>query len=610
MSLPPSQWRRAGWLGRGVAVVGALLGATGAIADYRVEMGWTALQAELGAQLPTGAGARVTMVEASVSTSPLSYLPDVGSFAGKTIVDATGSGGPASWHANTVGVWYFGTASLSPGVSEVIAWEANHYLGNGFLRWGSSSVPRVVASGLVSPVHNQSWIGDTDQTASNTEILRRLDFAADRDGFVPVVGTNNGSGNPVPPLLSGAYNVLSVGLDNGNHAFGTVTIDGATRTKPDLVASADTGATSFGTPLVSSLVVLLHGEANRLNVGTAAQRPEVLRALVLAGTTQASLPGWARTTTQPLDRIYGAGLANFHQSWRALAGGQKAAGSTAHGERGWNQAQLAASQSHSYRLQVPPGYRWRNWQAALTWNRRLALFSPTLWFGNQSLLANLSLRVAPVGSAEVLQQSDSPGGSVELLQTHLSQGTWEVVVQSAAGDPSEIPYALAWHGWLEAVPTTFAAWQSATLTGVAQNGPTDDPDGDGLSNFLEYALGGDPVASGTAPTLRLEAAGSGQVDFVHPRRIEATGLVYLLEESTDGMNWVPAVGFVWQATTTAQPDGLTVLGRWRGPAPTTAGTPRFLRMRAEAAPAGMLAAAAGGENRPSAKTSRFAQAKR
>ena len=38
-----------------------------AAADWKLDIGYTALQKELGSDLPTGAGVKVTQVEASVS---------------------------------------------------------------------------------------------------------------------------------------------------------------------------------------------------------------------------------------------------------------------------------------------------------------------------------------------------------------------------------------------------------------------------------------------------------------------------------------------------------------------------------------------------------------
>jgi hypothetical protein len=53
-------------------------------------------------------------------------------------------------------------------------------------------------------------------------------------------------------------------------------------------------------------------------------------------------------------------------------------------------------------------------------------------------------------------------------------------------------------------PLTFAQWQAGLLAGVAQNGPLDDPDKDGVSNLFEFAFGGVPTVPGPEPALPVE----------------------------------------------------------------------------------------------------------
>jgi len=55
-------------------------------------------------------------------------------------------------------------------------------------------------------VANHSGIGNSDDTAIDSDILRRVDYAVDRDEFIQVVDTGNGDGTNQPPPNTG-YNV-------------------------------------------------------------------------------------------------------------------------------------------------------------------------------------------------------------------------------------------------------------------------------------------------------------------------------------------------------------------------------------------------------------------
>ena len=69
--------------------------------------------------------------------------------------------------------------------------------------------------------------------------------------------------------------------------------------------------------------------------------------------------------------------------------------------------------------------------------------------------------------------------------------------------------------------------------------PMDDPDADGVTNFMEYALGSSPVSGGASRLPVVTRAGAG---YRFSYRKDGAGLVYGVEKSTmPGGGWVPVV---------------------------------------------------------------------
>lgn len=91
------------------------------------------------------------------------------------------------------------------------------------------------------------------------------------------------------------------------------------------------------------------------------------------------------------------------------------------------------------------------------------------------------------------------------------------------------------------VTTTFAIWQQKhfspqELSQPAISGDAADPDGDGLSNLLEYAFHLDPGQSSAAsgPYSSMDA---NYFSLIYTKAIAATDLTYTIEESSDLIIW-------------------------------------------------------------------------
>lgn len=131
-------------------------------------------------------------------------------------------------------------------------------------------------------------------------------------------------------------------------------------------------------------------------------------------------------------------------------------------------------------------------------------------------------------------------------------------------------------GELEIIGISYEVWQTQhfseeqILAGEADR--DDDPDGDGLDNLAEYALGGDPWAYTAPPALQLEETHMALV-FTRPKGL--TDVIYYAERTSDFSGWSAVTLEVIAETAESE----TV--RARVPRPES-GTDLYLRMRFEA----------------------------
>jgi hypothetical protein len=624
---------------------------TPAAADWRDEIGLTRLQLLAGADLPLAPGQGLTQVEANELGG--NFEPDTASsqFIGKAFVHKSGTSGVSS-HANTVAGFFYGSTSQIPGACGVDLYSANGWLNSNFLKWNTTNAPLNESRA----VQNHSWIGGLSASLTTdeaTEICRRLDFAINRDGFVSVVGVNNGSSINLPAILCQSYNTISVGLANGNHSAGVTTIDGINRMKPDIVAPES--VTSWATPMVAGTAGLLHAKLSTGYSITGADRPRIVKALLLATATKDTVPGWDNTPTTPLDSIYGAGELNACLAYTALrTGGFTASASTWHPPRGWAAEAVTSTAAKTYYFKIPPGAPSTPFCAALTWHRIVGGSWATV---TTSTLRNLSLRLYQSNGFTLgsqLAASTSAVDNVELVyQSALSPGDYALRVENATSNSTD--YALAWHS-LPAVtvaatvstareidgqaglitfnrtgdttlpllvpvtatgsavsgthfqplpPTlTFPAGQAAAtlqvipiadstaqgnrsvivaagadftsvrdvsqtatvtiedkpadawkianfspadLADPAISGDTADPDGDGLANLAEYALGLPPKSSGVSPVSTIDA--NGYLALTVAKNPAATDITWGAQVTGDFSTW-PAATVVTNTTGT------------------------------------------------------------
>ncbi len=449
----------------GASFCSALLCAVAGAQSTQDLTGFNRLIARLGpGNFPTGANIPVAQVEAP---SGGAYVPDAGNseFVGKTIITMSGAPNGSSGHATTVAQFWFGLqSSIAPGISLIESYEANNWLGPGFLNGGGSAP----VLGAASKIFSHSWIGSAG--GPSNAYLRKLDSAIEAQGLVVCAGVNNGSGPLDVPLLSHAFNSIAVGRSDGMHRAGNtgMGLDGTGRMKPELVAPA--GATSFSTPLVAGAAALLV-ETAWTDPNTAgnpnAARPEVVKAVLMAGALHRG--GWSNgaissgalrgATSTPLDPIYGADQIDVDASHWILSAGEQPAAQTAplaleSRPAGWSEIDIGSGQSRWLRFQIEATKP--NVSIIVTWGRSvgadfqswsLADLDLELWtvdlLGAPALLLGTPPGVFFAGG-NVL--SDSAVDNVEhLYLTGLEAGEYLLELRRAPDALANVRAALAWH---------------------------------------------------------------------------------------------------------------------------------------------------------------------
>jgi hypothetical protein len=461
-------------------------------ADYRDDIGYSALLSELGAGLPNGAGVKISHVEAASDNPPTVYLPDPtnAQFSGKIITDKSGlSSGVYSGHATGVGMLFYGnSSSMTPGINAIDAYLADNWIGAGYLRGLGDTRKPLISS---SRVTNHSWIGSTGSSATDSDLLRRVDWVVARDEFIQVVGANNGVGTN-SPLLSSAYNVISVGRTDGFHTTGTPPLDTiytAGRTRPDIVAPMT--STSEATPVVASAAALLV-EVGHNNPGLStdlsaksttnrngdviynAERSEVIKSALMAGADRqtnnasgANITDYRATpanqTANGLDSRFGAGQVNVLNSYHIIAAGEQnsaeddGAGAGHIGKNGFDYdphfgGAGGSNGTATYRFSTTADLS--KLSASLVWNINIAGGARST-FSGAATLYDLDLLLYDVtGNQLLVADSASAAENTENIWASLAPGRdylLEVIPGKAQG-PFDWDYALAWNVTMVPIP--------------------------------------------------------------------------------------------------------------------------------------------------------------
>ena len=424
------------------AMAVAILWSLSVMADYKAEVGYAALSQELGSALPTGSGITVAQIEAKESSGFYAPSLTISQFAGDTITIESGGTIGVSGHATSVGLNLYGSTSMTPGINTIDCFYSYDWRANS-LHVSSTKEPEPQTWRVL----NASFVSTSGLQAKDADALRRFDYTIHRDGYVAVVGTDNNPDGSVPTLMASSYNALVVGLTNGAHSHGLTSLDAPGRIKPDIVAPSS--YTSFAAPIVSSAAAMLLETADKNQaLADASHHSEVIRSLLMAGASKTDrFADWDRTTTRPLDDVYGAGELNIANSYNMLVAGKcPAATDKTVPTTGWDYATGTADGNKLYFLDVPDGAR-ATLAASLNWDRIVTngLTTAGQWGNPQAKVANMDLRLFQANGFEltdVVDQSLSVVDNVETIyQTTLTPGRYALEVRS---DMTDVPYALSW----------------------------------------------------------------------------------------------------------------------------------------------------------------------
>ncbi len=336
-------------------------------ADVASDHGLDALIERVGVgNEPTGAGVPIAQVEAANTSGD--YAPDENDDA---IVDVTfilrsGTSGILN-HATQVGKRIYGSnaVGIAPNIPIVNVYNAEGFVLNDFLKTGTGSNPTTPPSGV--KIFNNSWIGSFGSIPNDTQCLARGDWSVDTHNLLLINGVANST--DANPLMSYGYNSVSVGKQNGEHAFSPVPSGyaGASRQVPLIVANQNT--TSNATGIVSAACALLteirdtHPNTKNNFLATLS---ETTKAVLLGSGNH--LAGWTNNpetsganrgrTSQPIDEVVGVGTVNVDNIYRIMTGGQHHSSTQWQNTEvapraAWETAAISANQSRYIRFDVP-----------------------------------------------------------------------------------------------------------------------------------------------------------------------------------------------------------------------------------------------------------------
>ncbi|MDH4382869.1 MAG: hypothetical protein QE509_13405 [Gammaproteobacteria bacterium] len=488
-------------------------------ADALTDIGFRALQTELGSALAKGTNITITQVEANSGpdiSSPLYRAdPSTPGFSNLIFNDRSAGTNPGfSGHATGVAQALASDSFMTSGVPAIDSYEVNSWL-NQVLYGNGANFSRPITSG--GTLANHSWAGTAGSPTSAADIFSRLDWVIDQSNFIQVVGVI-GNGNN---LLGFGYNTINVGATPTPNSGFTTALDsfyGAGRTLPHLVGPWPN--VSGATPLVTSAVALLEDSAPGYTL-----RPEVVKALLMAGadrqtrnTTGSALVAYQPDSTNGLDRRYGAGQLNVYNSVKIFSTGERPSvedGGTLSANTGYHLDAAFGGTSGSNRTAtyaMGTLSSTGSLMATLVWHPKI--FDASGAFAPTRSLNNLDLELIDTtgGGGTVVASSKSTIENTENIRIKVSRGrSYSLRVSTLDASNFSVRYAIAWREELDqdgdGLPDRFE-------TGTCPSATDADSDDDGITDGVEDANANGLVDAGETAPCEADTDGDGVSDGV------------------------------------------------------------------------------------------------
>lgn len=421
---------------------------------WKSEIGFNDLVSEKGGSLGDGSGLMVMQAEAPDSAG--NYMPDVtdAEFSGKTFTEGSGAFGTNNHGTLVARNFYGNSSSMTGGISSITGYDANDYIFN----WLNALSGNDLNSTPAFDIGNHSYVGNGLTTAQAEDILERFDFVINRDNTLMVVGANNGSTSATPQVLTPSYNAIAVGRSDGGHSQSLTSVYGAPRFATSIVVPS-AGATSFSTPVVGSAAALL----KHAGAGTDFIQNEVIRSTLFAGATKDEFATWDRTSTRPMDEVFGFGELNILNSYHIFEGGQFEGSTTdptsnIH-DLGWDYGDFDGSKDLFYDFSISPGGD-ASLSAVLSWNIDIIDLNSGTAFEAQRDLADLNLELFDSSGTFLGSLLDSSNGSAYNNEHIFFEGLDGGDYTFRISGNSATDYGFSWH--IQSVPEP----SSAALIGL------------------------------------------------------------------------------------------------------------------------------------------------